>query len=396
MFDTLKAPEPDKIIQLMALFAADTRPTKVDLGVGVYRTPDGRTPVMAAVKAAETRILAEQQTKSYVALSGDPAFHDAMRRLILGDVVSAERVAALATPGGTGAVRQVLELTKSINPDATIWLSDPTWPNHPSIVDYLGLTRREYRYYDAQTGGLDQAGMLADLAQAKAGDLVLLHACCHNPTGADLSLEDWNALADLFEKTGAIPFVDMAYLGFADSLEEDAAGTRALAARLPEMLIAASCSKNFGLYRDRAGIVLALTSGADAKAAAQGSLSYLNRQNFAFPPDHAARVVETILNDAVLCDMWRDELRQMRDGMNEARRLFADTIRTEAGSDRFAFIAAQRGMFSLTGASPEQVTQLRHEHGIYLVGDGRMNVAGLTPDSIPVVAKALAQTLTRG
>ena len=393
MFDTLKAPAPDKIIQLMALYAADTREGKVDLGVGVYRTADGRTPVMAAVKEAEARILAEQQTKSYVALSGDPAFHDAMRQLILAQTVSADRVAALATPGGTGAIRQVLELTKGINPDATIWLSNPTWPNHPSIVDYLGLKRSEYRYYDPQTGGLDRDGMMADLAKAKQGDLVLLHACCHNPTGADLTREDWMALAEMFQKSGAIPFVDMAYLGFANGLEEDAEGTRILAEALPEMLIAASCSKNFGLYRDRAGVVLAVTSNPQAKAAAQGSLSYLNRQNFAFPPDHAARVVETILNDPNLYEMWRDELRQMRDGMNAGRQGFADALRIEAGSDRFSFIAAQRGMFSLTGASPEQVEHLREAHGIYLVGDGRMNVAGLTPDSIPVVAKALAQTL---
>ncbi len=393
MFDTLIPPEPDKILRLMAMYAADTRPDKVDLGVGVYRTPDGRTPVMAAVKQAEGRILADQATKSYTGLAGDPAFHSAMRNLILGETVDVGRIAAVATPGGTGAVRQVLELTKRLTPDATIWISTPTWPNHPSIISYLGLNHREYRYYDTATGGLDRSGMLADLEQAKPGDLILLHGCCHNPTGVDLQEGDWVEIAALCQRTGAIPFVDLAYLGFANSLEDDAAGTRLMAAAVPEMLIAASCSKNFGLYRERVGVVLAVTSGGTAQAAAQGMLAYLNRQNYAFPPDHGARVVQTILNDHTLRDMWRDELRGMRDGMNAMRTRFAAALREHAGSDRFGFIAGHRGMFSLIGATPEQVATLRDKHGIYLVGDGRMNIAGLTPDKVDYVARAVAQVL---
>ena len=254
-------PEQDKILRLMGMFAADPRTDKVDLGVGVYRSPEGKTPVMAAVKTAEQRIWEAQETKGYVGLSGDPAFLDAMRGLILGDAVPAARVAACGTPGGTGAVRQVLEMTRRLSPDAAVWISDPTWPNHPAIIGHLAQKSATYRYYDRETGGIDRDGMLADLARTQAGDVILLHACCHNPTGADLTPGDWREIAAICQRTGAIPFVDMAYLGFAESLEADAEGTRHLATSLPEVFIAASCSKNFGLYRERAGVVLVVTGG---------------------------------------------------------------------------------------------------------------------------------------
>lgn len=390
MFETVTAPEPDKIIRLMGMFAADPRAGKVDLGVGVYRTPEGRTPVMAAVKAAERGIWDRQETKGYVGLLGDPWYLDAMRRLILGDAVPAARVAGSGTPGGTGAVRQVLETVRRLRPDATVWISDPTWPNHPAIIDHLGQARRTYRYYDTATGGLDREGMLTDLAGAKAGDLILLHGCCHNPTGADLTRADWQAVADLCARTGAIPFVDMAYQGFGDGIEADAAGVRLLAAALPEVLIAASCSKNFGLYRERVGAVLIVT---DAKATADGVLAGMNRQNYAFPPDHGARVVQDILSDPGLEAQWRAELDAMRAVMQGNRAALADALRDATGSDRFGFLGAHRGMFSLIGASPQQVDILRETHGIYLVGDGRMNVAGLTPGAIPKVAQALAGVL---
>ncbi|WP_372922229.1 aromatic amino acid transaminase [Roseovarius sp.] len=393
MFETLSPPEPDKILRLMGMFAADPRADKVDLGVGVYRSPEGKTPVMAAVKSAEQRIWEAQETKGYVGLSGDPAFLDAMRGLILGDAVPAARVAACGTPGGTGAVRQVLEMTRRLSPDAAVWISDPTWPNHPAIIGHLAQKSATYRYYDRETGGIDRDGMLADLARTQAGDVILLHACCHNPTGADLTQGDWREIAAICQRTGAIPFVDMAYLGFAESLEADAAGTRHLAATLPEVFIAASCSKNFGLYRERVGVVLVVTGEAASREAAFGTLANLNRQNYAFPPDHGARVVETILNDPTLRDVWRDELRSMRETMLANRAALAEALRAETGSDRFGHFAAHRGMFSLSGASPGQVDLLRETHGIYLVGDGRMNVAGLTPGTIPRVAKALAEVL---
>lgn len=390
MFETVTPPEPDKIIRLMGMFAADTRTGKVDLGVGVYRSPEGKTPVMAAVKQAEERIWAAQESKSYVGLRGDLGYLDAMRQLILGESVPADRVAGAGTPGGTGAVRQVLETVHRLAPSATVWISDPTWPNHPAIIDHLGQKRQSYRYYDAATGGIDRTGMMADLARVAGGDLILLHGCCHNPTGADLLLDDWQEVAAICARTGAIPFVDMAYQGFGLGLEEDAAGVRLLAATLPEVLIAASCSKNFGLYRERVGAVLIVTTG---KAAAEGVLAGMNRQNFAFPPDHGARVVQEILGDETLGALWRGELERMRRAMEGNRRALVEALREETGSDRFGFLAAHRGMFSLVGATAKQVETLREVHGIYLVGDGRMNVAGLTPDTIPRVARAMAEVL---
>ena len=390
MFEAVTPPEPDKIIRLMGMFAADTRMGKVDLGVGVYRSPEGKTPVMAAVKQAEERIWAAQESKSYVGLRGDLGYLDVMRHLILGESVPADRVAGAGTPGGTGAVRQVLETVHRLNPAATVWISDPTWPNHPAIIDHLGQKRRSYRYYDAATGGIDRTGMMADLARVARGDLILLHGCCHNPTGADLLPDDWQEIAATCARTGAIPFVDMAYQGFGEGLEADAAGVRFLAAALPEVLIAASCSKNFGLYRERVGAVLIVTAG---KAAAEGILAGMNRQNFAFPPDHGARVVQEILGDETLGALWRGELDAIRRAMEGNRRALAEALREETGSDRFGFLAAHRGMFSLIGATSTQVDRLREVHGIYLVGDGRMNVAGLTPDTIPRVARALAEVL---
>ncbi|WP_071673751.1 amino acid aminotransferase [Nioella nitratireducens] len=393
MFETLTPPQPDKIIQLMQMFRDDPRKDKVDLGVGVYKTPEGKTPVMKAVKAAEELVWKMQDSKGYVALAGDAGYLAEMKTLIFGDAVPHARLAAAGTPGGTGAVRQILEMVKSLTPGATVWISAPTWPNHPAIISYLDLPLREYRYYDAQTGGLDRAGMMADLADVRAGDLILVHGCCHNPTGVDLTLDDWRALGELCLATGAIPFVDMAYLGFGHGIEEDAAGTRLLAGMVPEMLLAGSCSKNFGLYRDRVGIAMALCGDDAAATATGGMLAWLNRQNFAFPPDHGARAVQTILGDAGLTDLWRAELREMREGMQANREALAAELQRITGSDRFAFLAAHKGMFSLLGATPEQVERLREDHGIYLVFDSRMNVAGLTPDTIPVVAKAVAEVM---
>ena len=393
MFEAATPPEPDKILRLMAIFAADPREDKVDLGVGVYRSPEGKTPVMAAVKTAERRIWDAQDTKGYVALTGDPAFLAAMRQLILGDVVAEARVAACATPGGTGAVRQVLEMVRRLHPQATVWISDPTWPNHPAIIDHLGQRRRSYRYYDHATGGIDREGMMADLAGARAGDLILLHGCCHNPTGADLTRADWQAIAELCARSGAIPFVDMAYQGFGDGLEADAAGVRLLAGSLPEVFVAASCSKNFGLYRDRVGVTLIVTGEGAPRAAAAGVLAGLNRQTYAFPPDHGARVVQEILSDEGLNAEWRAELEGMRRVMEGNRAALVAALRDATGSDRFRFLGGQKGMFSLIGASPEQVETLRENHGIYLIGDGRMNVAGLTGAVIPRVARALAEVL---
>ena len=383
-------PQPaDKILALVEAFRADPRETKIDLGVGVYRNPEGVTPVMRAVKAAEKRIWESQETKAYTGLAGDPAYAAAMRGLILADSVPAERVAAVATPGGTGAVRQGLELMQYADRTATVWLSNPTWPNHPSIVKYLGIPTRSYRYFDDATRAVDFDGMMADLADVKRGDLVLLHGCCHNPTGANLSAGEWGKVADHLEATGAIPFIDIAYQGFGDGLEEDAYGTRLLASRLPEVIIAASCSKNFGVYRERTGLLMAIAPDAKSRGEAQATLAFLNRQNYSFPPDHGARIVQTILDDPALRSDWAAELEDVRLGMLKLRQQLATELRLRTNSDRFDFVSDHRGMFSRLGATPEQVAALRDDHGIYMVGDSRMNIAGLNEKTVSVLADAI-------
>ncbi len=389
MLTDLTPQPPDKILELMQMFREDTRTQKIDLGVGVYKNAEGVTPVMRAVKSAERRLVEEQQTKSYTSLVGDPAFTTALRDLILGDSISADRVAAAGTPGGTGAIRQGLELARYAEAGTTVWVSSPTWPNHLTIVKYLGIPMREYRYFDNATRGVNFDGMLTDLKEAKAGDLVLLHGCCHNPTGANLTKEQWGQVADLLEKTGAVPFVDIAYQGFGDGLDEDAYGVRYLASKMPEMIIAASCSKNFGVYRDRVGLLMAITPNAASHGMAQSTLSFLNRQNYSFPPDHGAKVVQTILDDADLRADWKSELEDVRLGMLSLRQQLAEDLRQRTNSDRFDFIARHRGMFSRTGLSPDQVTALREKHGVYMIGDSRMNVAGLNAETVPVLAAAM-------
>jgi len=389
MLSNLKAQPVDKILGLAAAYRADPRDTKVDLGVGVYKNAQGLTPVMRAIKVAEQRIVDEEQTKAYTGLAGDPAFSEAMAGLILGTDYPRERFAAVATPGGTGAIRQALELIQMASPDATVWLSNPTWPNHPSIMKYLGVPMGEYRYFDNATRAVDFAGMMADLEGVKAGDLVLLHGCCHNPTGANLNLTQWGEVADFLNARGAIPFIDIAYQGFGDGLEQDAAGVRLIASKVPEMLIAASCSKNFGIYRERTGVLMALSPSSAEQSLTQTNLQFLNRQNFSFPPDHGARLVSIILNDEALKADWMQELEDVRLGMLDLRQQLADALRERSGSDRFGFIAEHRGMFSRLGASPEQVEAMREHNAIYMVGDSRLNIAGLNAQTVPILADAI-------
>jgi aspartate aminotransferase len=388
MFGALKPQPADKILQLMGQFKADPRADKIDLGVGVYKDATGHTPIMRAVKAAERQLWETQTTKTYTGLAGDPAFNAAIADLVLGDSVSPDRIAAVATPGGTGAVRQAFELLKMARPEATVWVSDPTWPNHLSILKHLGIPTRPYRYFDAESRAVDFAGMMADLGQAKRDDLILLHGCCHNPTGANLTLPEWQAVAALLEKTGAVPMIDIAYQGFGDGLEADAAGVRLIAAARPEVLIATSCSKNFGIYRERTGALIALSDPAQ-RDLTQSSLAYLNRQNYSFPPDHGARLVTMILTDSTLRSDWEVELEEIRSGMLALREGLAAELRRLSGSDRFGFLAQHRGMFSRLGATPEQVERLKTEHGIYMVGDSRLNIAGLNARTIPILARAV-------
>lgn len=389
MFQSLKEQPADKILALMQQYKEDPRDTKIDLGVGVYKNAEGLTPVMRAVKTAEQQLWERETTKSYVGLVGDPQFSDVMVDLVLSDSVTRDSVAAAATPGGTGAVRQAFELLKMANPDVRVFVSDPTWPNHLSILKYLELPVVPYRYFDNETRGVDFTGMMEDLSQARAGDVILLHGCCHNPTGANLNMSQWQQVVDLLNTSGATPMIDIAYQGFGDGLQEDAAGTRLVASSVPETVIAASCSKNFGIYRERTGLLMVVSQDTNAKGLNQSTLAFLNRQNFSFPPDHGARLVTMVLSDPTLRADWASELEEVRLGMLELRKQLAGELQKLSGSDRFAFLAEHRGMFSRLGASAEHVEKLRTEHAVYMVGDSRMNIAGLNSATVPVLAQAI-------
>lgn len=390
MFETLQAQKPDAILALVQMFKDDPRENKVDLGVGVYKDASGNTPVMRAIKAAEQKLWANGTTKSYTALTGDPGFADAMVRLVLGNAVPRNTVSAAATPGGTGAVRQAFELIKMARPDARVFVSNPTWPNHLSILAYLGIETVPYRYFDNDTRGVAFDAMLEDLKTARKGDVVLLHGCCHNPTGANLTILQWQEVIAVLQQTGAVPMIDIAYQGFGDGLEADGAATRAIAAATTECLIAASCSKNFGIYRERTGILMMIANGTEPKIA-QGTLAFLNRQNFSFPPDHGARLVTMILNDEALRNDWMTEVEDMRLSMLGLREQLARELQQRSGSDRFGFIAQHRGMFSRLGTTPELVQKMREDFGIYLVGDSRMNIAGLNTQTVPILAEAIVK-----
>lgn len=388
MLSNLKAQPADKILTLMAAYREDPRPAKVDLGVGVYKNAEGVTPVMRAVKEAERRLVETQESKSYVALAGDPAYADAMIGLILGESVARDSIAAVATPGGTGAVRQAFELIKIANPAAKVHVSNPTWPNHVSILKYVGIEAVPYRYFDTETRGVDFDGMLEDLGKAAEGDVVLLHGCCHNPTGANLNLTQWQKVVDLINEKKLLAMVDIAYQGFGDGLEEDAQAVRLVASSVANVLIAGSCSKNFGIYRERTGILMAISADAETPIVQQ-NLNFLNRQNYSFPPDHGARVVTTILTDPELRADWAAELEEVRLSMLGLREQLAEELRERSGSDRFGFIAQHRGMFSQIGTTPELVEKMRVDSAIYMVSDSRMNIAGLNDKSVPILAKAI-------
>ncbi|MGB0512754.1 MAG: aromatic amino acid transaminase [Paracoccaceae bacterium] len=389
MFQSLKEQPADKILALMQKYKEDPRESKIDLGVGVYKNAAGLTPVMRAVKTAEQQLWERETTKSYVGLVGDPQFSDVMVDLVLSDSVARGNVAAAATPGGTGAVRQAFELLKMANPDVRVFVSDPTWPNHLSILKYLDLPVVPYRYFDSETRGADFAGMMEDLADARSGDVILLHGCCHNPTGANLNISQWQEVVDFLNKTGATPMIDIAYQGFGDGLQEDAAGTRLVASSVPETVIAASCSKNFGIYRERTGLLMVVSQDATAKGLNQSTLAFLNRQNFSFPPDHGARLVTMVLSDPALRADWAAELEEVRLGMLDLRTQLASELQRLSGSDRFGFLAQHRGMFSRLGASAEHVEKLRADHAVYMVGDSRMNIAGLNSATVPILAQAI-------
>ena len=392
IFKNLQQQPPDKILALMTAFKEDPRDQKLDLGVGVYKDPTGITPIIRSIKLAEKISWEIESSKSYVGLVGDPAFSDAIISLVLGNSIPRNLIASAATPGGTGAVRQGFELFKIANPGVRVFVSDPTWPNHISILQYLNIPFETYRYFDNETRGVDFDSMVSDLSRAKAGDVILLHGCCHNPTGANLDKQQWKLIIDLLNKNGATPMIDLAYQGFGDGLEEDAYATRLIAESVPETVIASSCSKNFGIYRERAGLLMLISQDSSKRNINQSMLAYLNRQNYSFPPDHGSRLVSIVLNDKNLRSDWMSELEDIRNSLLNLRVQLSDELQKISGSDRFSFIASHRGMFSRLGATPSQVEKMRKEFGIYMVSDSRFNVAGLNNETVPALAKAIIET----
>lgn len=393
MFEALRPLPQDPILQLMQTFRDDPRPDKVDLGIGVYKDDAGNTPIMAAVHDAERRLLAGETTKSYVGPAGSAGFNSAMAELILGSnspLIRDRRASVIQTPGGCGALRMAAEFLRLCKPDIKVWVSTPTWANHLPLLGGAGLTIREYPYLNPKTLQVDFGAMLEALEQADPGDVVLLHGCCHNPSGADLSLAQWQDVTSLIQRKGLLPFVDMAYQGLGEGLDADAAGLRHLAGEVPEMLIAASCSKNFGLYRERTGALALISATATVNAAATSQLLSVIRSHYSMPPTHGAAIVETILGDDGLRSAWQKELNGMCERILHLRHAFADAL---ASVGDFSFIARQRGMFSFLGVSPEQVGQLREEHGIYMLDSSRLNVAGLNDQVLPQVAASIREVL---
>ncbi len=392
MFNTLEPQQPDALLAVMAAYAADTDPSKVDLGVGVYRDASGITPVMSAVKKAEQRMLDTQLTKAYVGAGGNRPFAAFIEELTLGvahPARAAGRVVTLQTPGGCGGVRLAADLILRAGNGARVLVSDPTWPNHRPLISGAGLTVDGYPYYDAASGALTFDAMVAAIQRLPAGHVVLLQASCHNPTGQDLSAEQWAALADLLEERQLVPLLDLAYQGLGAGLDADAQSVRMLASRLPELLIAVSCSKNFGLYRDRVGAVIVVARDPRAAGIAMNHLQILARRMYSMPPDHGAAIVATIAADPALKAEWLAELEGMRLRVLNIRNRLAAALRAEFGSPRFDFISGQRGMFSLLGLSDAAVQRLASEHHVYVAGESRINVAGLPEPKIERVAQAI-------
>lgn len=389
MFETLTEAPGDKILALMSEFAADPRTDKIDLGVGVYKDAAGHTPIMSAVRKAEARILAEGTTKTYLGIAGNKGFCAGVLDLALADAIERQRVRAVQAPGGTGALWILSQLVKRARPGATVWLSDPTWPNHKPIVENLGLKAATYPYFDPATRGVRFEPMLAALDRLGPDDVVLLHGCCHNPTGANLTAEQWDLVAASLARTGALPFIDLAYLGFGDGLAEDAYGTRKVLASVPEALVAFSASKNFGLYRERVGAAIIVARDAASAAVVNSQILNIVRGAYSQPPDHGAEIIRVILEDAALRAEWLDELEQMRLRMIRLREKLADAIRQRSNATDFDFVASHRGMFSLLGLPKATVDHLKAQNGIYMIGDSRINVAGIPEERVGQLAEAI-------
>ncbi len=396
MFDHLEVAPPDPILGLEEAFKRDPNPAKINLAAGVYRDESGNTPVFRAVKRAEAEILETEISKTYLGMAGLPEFIAAVQGLVFGvghPVMVQRRATTVQTPGGTAALRVAADFIRKTSPASTIWMSQPTWPNHPALFRNTGFTVEAYPYFDAQSNCVDFDTMLTGLERVNRGDVVLLHGSCHNPTGADLVAEQWRQVAALLERRGALPLVDFAYQGFGRGLEADAIGVRLLVERMPEVMIATSYSKNFGLYNERTGALTVVTQSANAAEAALSQLKVVIRANYSNPPAHGAKIVSTILASPELRAEWELELEAVRNRIHHLRRQFVEGLHARGVERDFSCLEEQNGMFSYTGLTKDQVGRLRNEYSIYIVDSGRINVAGLTRANLPIVCKAIASVL---
>ncbi len=396
MLNKLDMAPPDPILGLTEAFKSDPNPDKINLGVGVYKDAKGKTPKFEAVKRAEAKILEQEETKDYLPIVGTPEYAAAVQNMVFGtghEAIASGRVATAQTPGGTGALRVAADFVKRLYPEASVWLSDPTWENHVNIFQAAGIEVKKYPYYNHETKGLDFDKMIAALRTVPEGDVVLLHGCCHNPTGADPTPGQWKEVADAAQAQKWLPFVDFAYQGLGDGLEADAIGVRELCRPGAEMLVASSFSKNFGLYRERVGALTVV--GAD-KDAAQKAISHIKRSirsNYSNPPSHGGAIVSTIMADPELRKVWEAEVKAMCERINTMRRLFVQTLKAKGVDRDFSFIERQKGMFSFSGLTKEQVEKLRSDYALYIVGSGRINVAGMTEGNMDRLCSAIAAVL---
>jgi len=394
MFERLDMAPPDAILGLTEAFKKDPNPKKINLGVGIFKDAANQTPVLDSVKRAEEALLRTETSKTYLPIPGAPEYAAAVQALVFGaehEIIASKRAATAHTPGGTGALRVAADFIKRMLPGKAIWVSEPTWENHVNIFRSAGLDVCTYPYYDAQNKRLNFEGMRNTLAQAPEGDVLLLHACCHNPSGMDPDAAQWAEIAKIVQDRGLLPLVDFAYQGFGDGIEEDAAGLRQLCTPGCELLICSSFSKNFGLYNERCG---ALTAVGASSGAAQKAFSHIKaciRANYSNPPSHGGAIVTTILSDPELRKLWESEVRAMRDRINGMRKLFVETLKTKGVPGDFSFITAQKGMFSFSGLTRAQVDRLREEYAIYIVGSGRINVAGMTEQNMGALCEAIAE-----
>jgi aspartate/tyrosine/aromatic aminotransferase len=396
MFENVKTGPPDAILGLTEAFKADTNPDKINLSVGVYQDADGKTPVFEVVKAAEKKRLEDETSKAYMPMTGDPTYGKLVQQLMLGEdhpIISGGRAVTAHCPGGTGALRVAGDYLHKLHSGARIWLSDPTWANHAGIFTAAGLEQAKYAYRDPKTNGLDYNAMIESLKKIPAGDVVLLHGCCHNPTGIDPTPEQWSEIGEVLRAGGVLPLVDFAYQGLADGIEADAAGLRILCERLDELIVCSSFSKNFGLYRERTGAVTMIGADADQISRVLSQLKLVIRTNYSNPPAHGAVIVVNVLGDAALRAAWEKEVAVMRERINGMRHLLVDTLKAKGVAQDFSFIPKQRGMFSFSGLTKDQVDQLREKYSIYIVSSGRINVAGMNEKNMDRLCEAIKSVL---